>query len=285
MQTEFPQRLVPGSSGAMLNCLHTQIDHAKPSILVALPFGVPADVAKAAFEHFGPRFNVITWESRFVLNTDQDFTGEEQMAPVEHVGDMLALLRALGIESCTLIGYCSGAGISLVAASRYPNVFTDLILVNGEYQLFRRGHVATDYQKSIDTFLPVVATGRKQASFIFSKMAEISQVKKQGTVQTELDKQINLPFSKEEYLFRYAKNYMAYREFNALEIAKEIRQRTFVLTGRKDEHSNMENSEAVGRTIAGSTQYVDDNGDHYEFCRAGSPTLERIAEYLDGERR
>jgi pimeloyl-ACP methyl ester carboxylesterase len=285
MQAEPKQRLVAGSSGAILNCLHTEVDHEKPSLLIALPFGVPAEVAYAAFERFGPRFNVITWESRYVLNTDQEFTGDEQMAPVEHVGDMLALLRALEIESCTLIGYCSGAGISLVAASRYPNVFKDLILVNGEYQLFRRGHVATDYQKSIDSFLPVVAGGRKQAGFIFSKMAEISQAKKQGTVQTELDKQINLPFSKEEYLFRYAKNYMAYRDFDALEMAKEIRQRTFVLTGRKDEHSNMENSEAVGQTIAGSTKYVDDNGDHYEFCRAGSPTLDRIAEYLNGERR
>ncbi len=272
-------RSVAGSSGAMLTCRHTAIDHAKPSILIALPFGVPADVARAAFDKLQPGFNVVTWESRYVLNLDQAFAGDEKMAPAEHVGDMLRILAALGIETCTLIGYCSGAGISLLAASGHPDVFTELVLVNGEYQLFRRGHDATDYQQSIDTFLPVVATGRHEASFIFSKMAEISKASRTAP-QTELDRQINTPFSQEEHLFRYAKNYMAYREFDALELAADVRQRTFVVTGRMDKHSSMENSEAVGDAIAGSTKFVDDGGDHYAFCRAGSPTLEAVGAHL-----
>jgi pimeloyl-ACP methyl ester carboxylesterase len=276
---EFRQSSIPGSSGAMLNCLHTSFAKDKPSILIALPFGVPADVARAAFEKFEPDFNVITWESRYVLNLDQDFSGDEKLTPAEHVEDMICILRSFGIDTCRLIGYCSGAGISLLAAKQYPDVFTELILVSGEYQLFKKGHTSTNYQRSIDTFLPVVATSRKQAGIIFSKMAEILQVSK-GDSQTELDKQINLPFSQEEYLFRYAKNYMAYRDFDALDIAKEIRQNTFVLTGQMDEHSSAENSEAVGDSIPRSQKFVDDNGDHYEFCRAGSSTLKEIGEYL-----
>jgi pimeloyl-ACP methyl ester carboxylesterase len=276
---EFQQRSVPGSSGAILNCLHTALDKNKPSLLIALPFGVPVSIAHAPFEKFGSNFNVVTWESRYILNLDQEFSGDERLAPAEHVEDMICILKALEIETCRLIGYCSGAGISLLAAKQYPDVFTELILVNGEYQLFRKGHRSTDYQRSIDTFLPVVATGRQQAGFIFSKMAEISKASK-GEAQTELDKQINLPFSQEEYLFRYAKNYMAYRDFNALHIATEVRQNTFVLTGQKDEHSSMENSEAICDLIPKSKKFIDDGGDHYEFCRAGSLTLDVIDEHL-----
>lgn len=276
---EFLQRYVLGSSGAILNCCHTPLDKNKPSVLIALPFGVPVSVARAAFEKFHPGFNAVTWESRYVLNLDQEFSGDEKMAPVEHVGDMISILKALGIDTCVLIGYCSGAGISLLAAMKHPDVFTELILVNGEYQLFRNGHTSTEYQRSIDSFLPVVATGRQQASFIFTKMAEIAEVSG-GNSQSELDKQIRLPFSKEEYLFRYAKNYMAYRDFNALEIAKEIRQDTFVLTGRMDEHSGMENSEAVRDSIPRSKEFVADEGDHYDFCRAGSSTLDEISAHL-----
>ena len=275
---ELPQRSVPGSNGAILSCSYTAVDRNKPSILVALPFGVPASVAHAAFETFGLRFNVITWESRFILNLGQGFTGTEKMAPAEHVQDMVCILRALEIGTCTLIGYCSGAGISLLAAKEHPELFSTLLLVNGEYQLFKKGHTSTDYQRSIDTFLPVVATGRPQAGLIFTKMAEIAKTK--GGEQSELDKQINVPFSKEEYLFRYAKNYMAYRDYDALEVAKGIRQRTFVLTGRKDIHSHMQNSEAIQASIPGAKQFVDDNGDHYEFCRAGSSTLGEIAAFL-----
>jgi len=277
---EVLDRSVLGSSGAMLHVRHTPVDADKPSLLIALPFGVPADVARPAFDKFGPNFNVATWESRYVLNTAQEFSGDEKLMPSEHVGDMLNILHALDIDSCRLIGYCSGAGISLVAASRHPDVFKELILVNGEFQLFRRGHASTDYQRSIDTFLPVVATGREQAGFIFSKMAEISKASRAGGEQSELEQQINLPFSQEEYLFRYAKNYMAYRDFDALEAASDVRQNTFIVTGRMDVHSSMENSEAVGGRIAAATTFVDDAGDHYEFCRAGSATLEAIDAYL-----
>lgn len=247
--------------------------------MITLPFGVPVSVAHAAFERFERDFNVVTWESRYILNLDQEFSGDEKMAPAEHAQDMICILKELEIDSCYLIGYCSGAGISLAAATEHPDVFTELILVNGEYQLFKRGHASTNYQRSIDTFLPVVATSRQQAGFIFSKMAEISQASK-GDSQSELDKQINLPFSREEYLFRYAKNYMAYRDFNALDVAAGVRQRTFILTGNADVHSSAENSLAVGDCIPGSKKFIDEKGDHYEFCRASSMTLEVLGEYL-----
>jgi pimeloyl-ACP methyl ester carboxylesterase len=280
-QMELPNHHIPGSNGAILNCSHTVIDQDRPTLLIALPFGVPVTVAHAAFNTFLPEFNVVTWESRFILNLDQDFSGSEKLAPVEHVEDMLCLLRALDVSNCCLIGYCSGAGISLLAASQYPQIFTDLILVNGEYQLFRKkGHASTDYERSIDTFLPVVATSRQQAGFIFTKMAEISSAKRGGDVQSELDRQINLPFSKEECLFRYAKNYMAYRDYDALEIAGGVRQRTFVLTGLRDEHASAENSEAIAGAIGGSETFVAEQGDHYEFCRSGSSTLAEIGAYL-----
>jgi hypothetical protein len=110
-------------------------------------------------------------------------------------------------------------------------------------------------------------------------MGELSMVSKKGE-SVELDKHTNLPFSNEEYLFRYAKSYMAYRDFDALPIAREIRQRAFVLMGKQDLHSPMENSEAVGDSIKDAERFVDGNGDHYEFCRLGSSTLEAIAAHL-----
>jgi hypothetical protein len=113
---EFPQCPIAGSSGAILNCSHTVIEKRKPSLLITLPFGVPVAVAQAAFTMFETGWNVVTWESRFILNLDQQFSGNEKLEPDKHVEDMLCLLRALEIDACHLIGYCSGAGISLLAA-------------------------------------------------------------------------------------------------------------------------------------------------------------------------
>ncbi|HEV3037451.1 MAG TPA: alpha/beta hydrolase [Candidatus Angelobacter sp.] len=268
------------SNGATLQCCHTAVDKKKSSLLIALPFGVPVSVAHAPFEKFGSNYNVVTWESRYILNLEQDFSGQEKMTPNEHVEDMLSILKALDIKVCCLIGYCSGAGISLVAAKQYPDVFSELILVNGEYQLFKKGHKGTFYQRSIDAFLPLVAASRAKASSMFSTMAGISQAKTNGQPQTELDQQINLPFTREETLFRYAKNYMGYRDFDALSTAREVQLKTFVLTGQMDQHSNSENSDAVSDCIPGAKKFVDAKGDHYEFCRAGSLTLDVLSTHL-----
>jgi len=50
--------------------------------------------------------------------------------------------------------------------------------------------------------------------------------------------------------------------------------------GRQDVHSGTAASEAVADAIPGSRRWVDDGGDHYAFCRAGSPTLAAIMTQL-----
>ncbi len=240
---------------------------------------LPASVARAAFETLKSAFNVVTWESRYILDLSQTFSGTEKMGPDEHVEDIVCILSALQIDRCYLVGYCSGAGISLLAAERHPEIFAKLVLVSGEYQLFRKGHAATDYQRSIDTFLPEVAKSREEASFIFSTMSGLTVAGKSGS-QSDLDRKINLPFSKTEYLYRYAKNYMAYRDFDALSIASRVSQYALVLAGCQDAHTNMENSEAIVACLPRSSKSMDEEGDHYEFCRAGSSVLEEIRAFL-----
>lgn len=277
--SELVQRTVLGSGGVSLRCCHTALDPARPSVLIALPFGVPVGLARAAFDTIGASCNVVTWESRYILNPDLPFTGNEPVAPATHVEDMLCILSELDIGTCHLLGYCAGASIALVAASQHPERFSDVILVNGEYQLFKRGYRPNAYQRSFDAFLPTVAVGRKQASFVFARSAEIARASKSGE-PSELDTQIKLPYSNEESLFRYARTYMAYRGFDALAIARGIRQPTFVLASRQDMHANAEHSEAIRDAIPGARDFFDDKGDHYEFCRVGSGTLDRIGAIL-----
>jgi pimeloyl-ACP methyl ester carboxylesterase len=290
---DYPRRSVAAAEGATLTCSHTVLHPEKPTILIALPFGVPVGVARAAFEKFESTFNVVTWESRYILDLSQMFSGTEKLGPDAHVADMVRILGALQIDRAYLVGYCSGAGISLLAVEKHPEIFAKLVLVSGEYQLFRKGHTATDYQRSIDTFLPEVAKGREQACSIFSTMSAITKASK-GKARAESGRPVDLPFSKEEslyrypfskeeYLYRYAKTYMAYRDFDALSIAARIRRNALVLTGRRDIRSSVEQFEAVVASLPKSTGFVDDRGDHYEFCRAGSPVLQEIGAFLNAQ--
>lgn len=256
---------------------HTVPDPHRPWLLIALPFGIPVEVAAAALDAFRPAFNVMTWENRYVLDLDVPFAGEEPLAPADHVEDMLSVMAALGVERCRLIGYCSGAGFALVAATEHPDRFSDLVLVNGEFQLFRRSHVATTYQRSIDRFLPVVAGDRETAAWMFATMPDGAAGKGQDS---PLWLQMNTPFSSEERLFRYARAYMAYRDFDALAVAPRVPHSTLVIGGRRDEHTNLENAETIAEAIPQATLVVDGDADHYAFCRAGSATLDAITRHF-----
>lgn len=262
------------TAGLTIRYHHTAPDPEKRWLLIALPFGIPVAVAAAALDAFRPAFNVITWENRYVLNLDLPFAGDEPLAPSDQVGDMLAVMAALGVERCRLIGYCSGAGFALLAASEHPDRFSDLVLVNGELQLFRHDHVTTTYQRSIDRFLPLVASDRETASWMFTTMADAAP---SGAGQdSPLQRQMNVPYGHQERLFRYAKSYMAYRDFDALGLADRVPHSTLVIAGRRDEHTDPENGEAIAAAIPEATLLVDEEADHYAFCRAGSATLAAI---------
>jgi pimeloyl-ACP methyl ester carboxylesterase len=281
---DLKRRSVLSPDGALINCVHGPLRAGRPGLMIALPFGIPADVALAALAVFAPDFNVVTWESRHVLDLAQPFQGQEGMAPSDHVADMIAILAALEIGRSRLIGYCSGAGISLLAANLHPEVFTELVLVNGEYQLFMRGYEATAYQRSIDAFLPEASEGREQAALMFQTMMEISSVSRDGAPRSKFDALFNAPFSDAERLFRYARNYMAYRDFDAISLARQVRQPTVVVMGRQDAHASMENSQAVCDAIPQAQAYVDEEGDHYAFCREGSRTLGLVVAALIGRK-
>lgn len=260
---------------------HTVSEPDRPWLLIALPFGIPVEIAASAVAAFRPAFNVITWENRYVLDLDVPFAGEEPLAPSDHVDDMLSVMAALGVERCRLVGYCSGAGFALLAATEHPERFSDLVLVNGEFQLFRRGHVATTYQRSIDSFLPMVGSNRETAASMFITMAEVAGAR-EAREDSPLQQQMNFPFGHQERLFRYGRSYMAYRDFDAPTIASRVSHNALVIAGRRDEHTDPENAQAIAEAIPQATLVVDEDGDHYAFCRPGSATLEAIARHLGG---
>jgi pimeloyl-ACP methyl ester carboxylesterase len=272
------ERCSLAADGVVIRYHHTAPESSKPWLLIALPFGIPVEVAAAALDAFRPVFNVMIWENRYVLNLNVPFAGDEPLAPTDHVEDMLSVMSALGVESCRLIGYCSGAGFALVAAAEHPDRFSDLVLVNGEFQLFRRGHVATTYQHSIDRFLPVVASDRETATLMFTTIAEVGAAGEEHDSLLQL--QMNVPFSHEERLFRYARSYMAYRDFDAPAVARRVPHSTLVIGGRRDEHTDPENAQAIAEAIPQATLVVDEDADHYAFCRARSATLDVIARHF-----
>jgi pimeloyl-ACP methyl ester carboxylesterase len=95
----------------------------KPCITLIMPFGLKVELAEAFFRFYQPRYDVVTWESRLILHSSDREGRPENFAIINHVYDLVSVLRARRVSRAFLVGYCSGAGIGLAAANRFPQLF------------------------------------------------------------------------------------------------------------------------------------------------------------------
>jgi hypothetical protein len=259
---DYQRRMVVRVSGATLTCSHTVLLYlGKPTVLITLPFGVPATVARAAFGTFESEFNVVTWESRYILDLSQMFSGMEKLELAEHVTDIVRTVCNLQIGYCCLVGYCANAENSLFAAEKYSEIFAKPILANGEYRLFRKGRTVTGYQRSIDTLLEV-ARGRKLANSIFSKMAELPVGKSRCSLNWTGSTRRSARRNNYVAMRRTDVSKLRFPQYRCSGPPGQIRSDW--VAGRA---SSTKNSETVDAGLPRSAKFVNDQNDHYEFCR------------------
>ncbi|MCB0635047.1 MAG: alpha/beta fold hydrolase [Lewinella sp.] len=69
----------------------------------------------------------LLYDLRGQLRSDKDFAGEPRM--VQHVVDLLFLLRGLGIESCHLVGTSYGGEVAMLFARTHPERVRSLSVI------------------------------------------------------------------------------------------------------------------------------------------------------------
>ncbi|MBU1620590.1 MAG: alpha/beta hydrolase [Gammaproteobacteria bacterium] len=258
--------------GIPLTYMHNEIHPDKKWIVFILPFGLHVNVADAFFSSFEDNYNIVTWEARTILaEADQTFE-QKDLSVDNHVADLLTILDTLSIHKSILVGYCSGAGVALAAASNHSDRFSDLILVNGEYVQLKDAGCSTQYGRDIDSLLPIASSGEKAAQFILERM--------NNNTQSSLPPGFHIPFSKAHFLYRYAVNYVAYRTVDFAALARTIEHKTLLITGGKDKQANVNSSLKIQKLIDNAQIFIDSEGDHYEVVRPESSTLAKISLYL-----
>jgi len=132
-----------------------------------MPFGLSVDLAEAFFSFYQPRYDVVTWESRLILDSSEREVRPEDFAVINHVYDLMSVLYACRVSRAFLVGYCSGAGVGLAAANRFPQFFSSLILVHGEYTLLSDESCTTQFAADTDSLLSIAAKSDEDARQIF----------------------------------------------------------------------------------------------------------------------
>jgi pimeloyl-ACP methyl ester carboxylesterase len=269
------KRIVPSFDGRPLNVFHTEPRPGLQDLVLVLPFGVRHQIAERLYPVLAEHFNVITWESRFVLDLDAD-PGDARIEPDTHARDMVHVIAQSrewhpgASAQVDVVGYCSGAGVATLAAARHPQWIRRLALVSGEYMLPAKLCRQSNFQREVDLLLPAAATSMDRARLLAEKIA--AGRKGPGS---EFDAFVSVPFSSPEHLHRYGKNYIAYRSVDFMEVAGNVPQPALVVAALQDQQVGVESAHIISSRLPGARGVRTVDGDHYELCR-GKDSMTRL---------
>lgn len=260
--------------GVELNYAYTGLSHDKCLALI-IPFGLKLDLAESFFDFYRDHYDVVALESRLILAPEARKVAPEELAVDNHVEDLVSVLRACGISRTILVGYCSGAGIALAAANKYPELFLELILVHGEYVLLEEDTCTTQFAADIDSLLSLAAQSEQHAGKIFEKVSSDRPIDNKSQLEG-----IDTPFTQVHFLHRYAMNYLAYKSADFKALAHSVPHKCLLLTGNRDLQANVVSTQKIHGLMKKATIHVDPYADHYGILREDSKTLATIWNHL-----
>jgi len=272
-------KTVNSHDGFELKYAVSDVQADKPWIALIIPFGLKAKMASYFFEFFKPHYNIITWESRSILDSSNHSVVENEFSIENHIMDLHTVLATCQVKKFIMIGYCSGAGLALAAANRFPYLIESLILVHGEYTILHDSSCTTQFASEIDSLLSLAAKDEEHLNLVFDKI-------KNERIDESADRPdgIDLPFTELAYLRRYAANYLAYKDVDFEKLARFVTHKTLVMTGNRDAQANVTSSEKISELMPNSTIHIDPEADHYGILRDDSQSLVTIWNYLYEQR-
>lgn len=265
------EQLVTSHDGVELKCVSSEKSREFPWIAFIMPFGMETKQAHAFYSFFQEYYNIFSWQARLILDPPSRELKDGELSVENHVCDLISIMDELHIDKAVAVGYCSGAGISLVAANQHPDRFTHVVLVNGEYTLMHKADCVTQFGSDVDNILSIAAEDTDRAELVFEKI--------KGNISFNAENVpdgIELPFSCSHYLHRHGVNYLAYRACDFEGYANKLKHSTYMLAGGKDAQSNVNSSQTIKQLIGDAELFVDPEGDHYEILRPNSETLIQI---------
>jgi len=270
------ESIVTASDGKRLRVFRGDLREAKPFLTLILPFGLRLDAARTLCAMLSGEFNVVTWQGRSLC--DQPLAAHENgMTPEVHVQDMCSVLDALGVRKTDVVGFCSGAGIALVAARIEGHRINRLALVCGEYMLSPAVCPQSNFQREVDSLLPLAAESLNHAAALCEKLTA-SRVR--APAKTEFDEEVVVPFSSAARLHRHGLNYLSYRGTDFMALAGEVPHRTRVISTDRDEQVSAASSQVIASLLRNAERHVVVPGDHYEILRGKNAVNDSIVEFF-----
>lgn len=269
---DFEKQTVTSWDGQRLTA-YSRGEESNPPLVFINAYGMPLQFSTPFSRRIARKFRFITWDSRWVPDTTQEFD-VEKCNSLTHAKDLIAVLDHYQIEKCVLVGWSSGAQVCLRTMREFSERVECGILLNSGVSLRpSKPLVETEYQQSLRSLFPKIANNRRAAKLYCdliygdSNVVGLNDQNTIGSMLNSLDTDLmgmtSAPFKDPESLFRYAN--MLYLNFEEAADAYTTGNQLPVLVygSEEDEITHPDVARALAQALPNATLYVAEEGTHF----------------------
>lgn len=267
------RRTITASDGEELHAYVGSWESGRPVVVALLPFGSPVGVLSGYLGTLARRANVLTWELRRAAPGE---SGSFGLRFARHIQDYMDVTHALAVARARLLGFCSGAGMSLAIANAGSGPEIEKIaLVSGEYALPPSVCRRSRHQSEADTVLRLASVGLEQAHDLCQRIGRAS-----SSSDDEVSAAAAYPFSSARALLSLSHDYLALQEQDFVSMARSVRVPVHVSVGAADAVVTPESQRIIAEALSDAELYVAPDGDHHAIARPASRLGEEVSRFL-----
>jgi pimeloyl-ACP methyl ester carboxylesterase len=264
--------------GVRIRAYHSPLTTSREHLVIALPVATKPSFIEEAVQRLSRQYTVITWETRLILTPQVDLSDRRALSIEAHVRDVDFLLNYFGIARACLIGYCSGASAALHIAASTNGWLQKLALINGAYFMQPEECELTQYEMDVLTLVPQVAASYDRALYIFKKFFDGNALFKRR--DHEFVDEFYRPYDNVDSFYRFGLCLDNFIRNSWRDIVADVKIPTFIACGKSDDRTHYSSSMLLASQIAASEMYIDEGGDHYQFCRAEPNLIDKLTTFL-----
>jgi pimeloyl-ACP methyl ester carboxylesterase len=246
-------------------------DRARPAVMLVPPCGMPVELSRRWLRALGTEYFVMTWQTRGLFSWRDPGAGMASDVAAQ-AEDLLAVMGALDVPACHLMGFCGGAVIAIEAAYRYPERFRSMSLWHGDYD-FGAGSAKTDHQRDVQALMEMGAASLAKASSYQKLMHRPAAL---ATIPERVAPLVIYPYVTPVLFHHYCRLNLAIMSCNITDLLGRIPHPTLVVTSRTDTTAHPEGSHRVARELSRARLVEEPSGDHLSVFDT-SPRLTQLA--------
>ncbi|MFG2500677.1 alpha/beta fold hydrolase [Streptomyces sp. NPDC048441] len=233
---------VCASAGAPFTFHEAGDTTSKTAPLVLLnALGQGLDFWERLIEALGADHRIVIWEPRGHV---------EAPGLADHARDLCAVLDTAGIDSCHLVGWCTGPKLALEFHRRRPGVARSMVFLNGSFRLTdAEPDLDTAYERNLGHLSRTVSQHPESAGMLMRMFTSQDGTTQDGTSQdaTEptadvlsgasplLDRAVRRPFADEQRLISYASQLADFWRQDALRDAEQVHVPLLFIGAERDD--------------------------------------------------